>query len=109
MALSAASPVQQNLAFRRISYACGFHSAVVSESLFLSVQSATLILCLLWALLALCGVNATQASSAGGLCPLGNLEWGISVSKIWAGPIVLCQIFQSAAGSGGFTPVRLVV
>ena len=39
---------------------CCLKSAVVSESLFLSLQSCALTLYLLWAVLALCGVSRIQ-------------------------------------------------
>lgn len=64
--------------FRRVSRVWCSYSAVVSESLFPSVQSSALTLCLLWPVLTLCSVSGTQAhqlwgSWAGCLCSFNKI------------------------------------
>ena len=55
------SSVHQNLALQESILCVLLNSVDMSESLFLSVQLSSLILCLLWAVLTLCGVSETQA------------------------------------------------
>ena len=52
---------------------CCLRPAIVSESLFLSVQSSALTLCLLWAVLTLCGVTGIQADQFWGNMPTREL------------------------------------
>ena len=61
---------------RRVSFGCWLCPAVVSESLFLSLQSSAWTLCLLWAMLVLCDVSGTQA---------GYLRGGRPAGELWAG------------------------
>ena len=63
MPCSAVFPVHQNLALQGMSCVL-LHPLVVSDSLFLSVQSSILTLCLLWAVLILCGISGNQAGQA---------------------------------------------
>lgn len=87
--------------FKRASSLCCLHSGDVSESLFLSVQSPALILCLLWAVLALSVVlvGPRQASFEG--CACGVLSAGCGVRKMCVGPLVLHQISQGAVAVEG--------
>ena len=58
---------------------------------FFSVKLCALFLCLLWAVFALCGVSGTQAGQLCGGMSTGELKkQGSDVSKICAGPLVLC-------------------
>lgn len=62
------------------------HPPVVSDSLFLSVHSSVLTLCLLWAMLILCDISETQAGQEF----YGDLEGGAAIlEKIYVEPLIL--------------------
>ena len=66
--------------FKRISYGYCSLPAVVSGLHFLSVQGSALIVCLLWAVLALSGVSGTQAGPAGSRISMNTcVSCGLSI------------------------------
>ena len=83
---------------------CCFHLVVVSKSFFLSVQSSALILCLLWGVLLSVVLVRPRQTNSEGVCSAGNLGAGEGISKICAGPLILCWISRSAAAAEGCVP-----
>ena len=93
--------------FRRVSYVRCLCLTIVSESLFLSVQSSALTLPVVGYACPLCCLQGHRKVSSEGLCPPGILRVDGSISIIFR-PTVLCQISQSTVAPGRWALGRLV-
>lgn len=71
------------------------------ESLFFSVRLSALTLCLLWSVLAPVALVGPSQVSSGGCACWDTCQLGGDGRNICTGPLVPCQISQSAVAVGG--------